>query len=168
MFTQSPLSTKARFQALAYRLTPHIISPKRQAQAHQLAPTVKTIYPGIYFVGGHHFVDLWRDLCTCREHRIEKIQPCRHRLALWLAEGVELDDPAPTAYLEQIGFQMPAIIGWYATIPTWHTGAKLPALARWLGDESWKVLNTGEFVRRSAEELYYLTPFYELRHEHLL
>ena len=160
MFTQTPSSTKSRFKALSFGLVPCVVGPERQAQAHRLAPLVRSIKPGIYFIAGH-YVDLWRNLCTCREHRVQKIRPCRHRLALWLAEGVQIHDPDPAKYPNTAGVQEPAIIAWYATVPRWAVGQPRACVARWLGGECWQVLESGEIISRSFEELYKLTPFYE-------
>ena len=159
MFTQTPTQIKSRFTALQYRETPHFIPEALQTRAAALAPKVREIKPGVYTVGGQ-FVDLWIPGCTCRAHRVRKQSPCAHRLALWLANGVQLDDPDPTAHLRKASIERPAIIAWYATIPVFKNGVIEWEQARRMDPFWWMCLNSGDEVKRTYHDLYYLTPFY--------
>jgi hypothetical protein len=161
MLAQFPQSTKARFKALQFRATPVIVSPERQAQAAKLAPSVRGLRPGVYLVGEKHFIDLWLNICTCREHRLQKNRPCRHRLALWLAEGVDPHDPDPVLYLKAASVEQPTIIAWYATIRRSVVGGVRECVARQLPSGAWQCLDTGDIFSRCADELWFLTPFYE-------
>jgi hypothetical protein len=119
MFDLSPIAVKSRFQALRFRVIPRHVSPGQQARAQALAKTVRAIRPGVYQVGAC-IVDQWRNACTCGQARRAKVQgriaACPHRLALWLAEGVDIDNPDPALYLKAADVQEPAIIAYYARI----------------------------------------------------
>ena len=112
---------------------------------------------------GPHFIDLWRNICTCRQERVKKIKPCTHRLALWLAEGIELHDPDPALYLKSAGVEAPSIIAWYADLKDTAGNVKkyrigftnVPGLLSAIG------LNGEDHRFCTHEDLFYLTPFYE-------
>ena len=165
MLAQFPQSTKARFAALQYRANPITVSPARQSRAAALAPTVKAIKPGIYLVGGKYYISLWENACSCREHRIGKIRPCRHQLALWLAEGINLDDPDPALYLKSAGVEQPEIIAIYAQFEGNPRQYRIVNTGTTDGDgKKWFAAYDliGESSRLcQADELFFVTPFYE-------
>ena len=161
MFVQTATQIQSRFKALAVGLDPLQVNPARQARATALIPTVRAIKPGVYIVG-KAYIDLWRNGCTCREHRIQKQRPCRHRLALWLAEGVQVNDPDPVLYLKTAQVEQPDIIAWYAQV------GKLPYRIEFSNPNGWAPgwilafpLDGGDWQLCKAEDLYYLKPFYE-------
>jgi hypothetical protein len=162
MFAQTPTHTAARFTSLRYRATPHTISRSQQARAAQLATSVKAIRPGVYSIGAC-IVDEWRNSCTCQAARRAKLAgsnaPCIHRLALWLAEGVQLDDRDPAAYLRNAGIEQPGIIAIYARVTGMHGLQRIERYGeKWaavpLNDlEAWSIIE--------AEDITHLQPLYE-------
>lgn len=119
MFQQTPIQIKSRFTALQFRAVPRHVSPAQQARAQTLASTVRAVRPGVYQIGACT-IDQWRNSCTCKQARRAKLRgkiaACPHRLALWLAEGVDIENPDPALYLKVADVQQPEIIAIYARV----------------------------------------------------
>lgn len=164
MFTDTPPTVKARFESLKFRETPHHFTRRQREKAEALARTVQAIRPGVYRVGACWF-DLWENGCSCRAHRIEKQRPCLHRVALWLSEGIQIDDQNPAAYLKEAGIEPPDVIAIYAHVGNCAGLYRIEATTSATADgRRWFEcfpLNGGESTYATCEDLHRVAPFYE-------
>lgn len=161
MFTQTPIHNQARFKSLQYRTVPIHYTKAQQTRAEELAQNVQAIKPGIYQVG-NCIIDQWANVCTCKDRRLK---PCVHRAALWLAEGVQFDDPDPTKYLKSAGVEEPQIIAIYckaklpACYPPAPKGFRVVAVN---GDQvDLENVATGTHATTNKRNISHIYPFYE-------
>ena len=156
MLAQTPTQIKSRFTALQYRAVPRHYTARQQAQAEHLAQSVQCIKPGIYRVG-ECIIDQWANVCTCKSRNPK---PCLHRVALWLAEGVQLDQHDPAAYLKVAGIKQPEIIAIYARVKD-HKG---PHRIERYG-EQWVAIplsgTESDWFMVEKSEIGHVQPFYE-------
>jgi hypothetical protein len=153
-------------------------TPTQAAQARQLAPSVKELKPGIFQVGKCQ-VNLWRESCTCKEHRARILagkspRPCVHFIALYLADRWR---PIynPVEYLKTIQVKEPQPVATFcrAKLPACYPPApegfrvidvSAPSLTRdgtGAGIATLENIHTGTHADAPVSALVHLVTFYE-------
>jgi hypothetical protein len=143
-------------------------TPTQAAQARQLAPSVKELKPGIYQVGKCQ-VNLWRESCTCKAHRLPILaghtpRPCVHFIALYLAD-VWRPIYNPVEYLKTIQVKEPQPIATFCRVilpacyPPASAGFRVLDVSA--GIATLENIHTGTHADAPVSALVHLVTFYE-------
>ena len=170
MFDNTVIKTQSRAMFKALRFSYGLpASESQQKRAAQLAPSVRSIRPAVYYVGSC-VVDLWRGSCSCQQARRTRRKgialsdkPCAHLLALYLV-GEWSPMHNPTEYLKSVGVERPEIIAVYARVPyldPYQPGRKVTARIYKGSIGPMAELSNGEFWCIETSDIKRLMPFYE-------